>query len=176
MKRMVLIAVLMALLCTPVMAQNWSGWFLGASGDVFWDQPAEKMFAKPRLQLSKVFQVGGDPKLVSMPGLAWRTLTGEVGPELNMYHQFLTHGHWEFLAGAGVSPLIVKTNDGGDIAQKGSVMVDLIARYGLSDKFGFIGGLKLDWQAPYGHPTVPEENLGTVMTFTLGVNADFLGF
>lgn len=176
MKRLLLIATLTTLLCSGAFAQSWSGWFLGASADVFWDQPAEKMFSKPRLQLSKVFQVGDDPKLVSMPGLAWRTLTGEVAPELNIYHQFLKHGHWVFLAGAGASPLIIKTNDGGDIASKGSVMLDLIARYGLSDKFGFIGGLKLDWQAPYGNPTVPEDNLGTVMTLTMGVNADFLGF
>lgn len=176
MKRIWLIIAITTLLCSGAFAQTWSGWFLGASGDVFWDKPAEQMFSKPRMQLSKVFQVGLDPFIVSMPGLAWRTVNGEVGAEVNVYHRFLTHGNWQFLGGGGVSPIIVKTAQGGDIANKGSVSLDLLVKYGLGDKFGFLGGLKVDWQAPYSS-TIPEnEDIGTVVTLTLGVNADAFGF
>lgn len=156
--------------------RNWSGWFLGASADVFWDQPAENMFSKPRLQFSKVLQVGDDPNIISMPGLSWRTAVGEIGIDLNAYHKFLTHNSWEFLAGVGASPIIVETANGGNIAKKGTVMIDVVARYGLSQKFGFVGGFKVDWQAPYSQDTENIKNLGTIMTFTLGVNADFLTF
>lgn len=178
MRKLVLILCLMtALTASKSYAQEyeWSGWFIGASGDVFWNQPAEQMFAKPRLQFSKILQVGGDPKILSMPGLAWSTAVGEVAPELNIYHQFLTHGHWEFLAGVGGSPVIIKTAQGGEIADKGAIMVDLLARYKLSDKFGVIGGLKANWVAPYKAEST-ETGLGTIMTFTLGIQSDVFGF
>ncbi len=169
--------ILMLLLSTVASAQDMKGWFVGASADVFWDQPAENMFTKPRVQLSKVLQIGHDPNIFSLPGLSWRSSVGEVNFELlNIYHQLHQHNDWKFFVGAGAAPLILKTEERGAVAEKASIGIDLAVAYMPAEKFGMAAGLKMDWQAAYTKDSPDNKDVGTTLTFTLGIISDFLGF
>lgn len=162
-----LIAFELVIGVSPTKAQEIkSGWMMGASGDMIWSNNSDPLFFQPRIQISRM--VGMGDNTYSFPGLSWRSLQGDLGPDVGFYYVVKRVGNWRILGGGGGGLPFVDTKNKSPLQLKGNVNISALGIWSKSESFGATVGLRFDYYDGSAS-SIPEAESSAIVTVSVAV-------